>query len=416
MKSTRFVKTIKKQIWPVSALLSSLCLGGSIVATTHVACADPSPSSTVEASKKEEKKSEEQKKTEKNPSAVVETQVSATKDEKDLKITDPAESTLAESIKELTPEWVHPFFKEHNVQFSRPPESGGVLNAITPLDAAEKAKLISLLKNRIPNIKTAEVDIGLLAVSEKKTFSLDARIKRIYFSKNDGPLAQAFREKIVVTAPATLAPYSWLSFRFYTEPFDRAWIYSPQTKKTRPISPLLRSESLFHSAFAADDIFGFSENTIQLEPTVSEAAIRLVPIANATGAPTELVGPCETLTGPEIEKKEVPALVIPPTSLVPKETVSIAFVNKDPFGNYGKITVIVDRETGTPIFKLVESREGKTLRTVVNTGSWTWAKDREDHQALVTYKKSVLCKENQYQWDAADFDPSRLGSAKATAN
>jgi hypothetical protein len=349
---------------------------------------------------------------------VVEQQVQKETDKKKEAIADPARTEFSDSIKALTPAWIQELILKERESFIRAKEKTPtrIVDHIA-LTEEERTAIQKSLKQYFKDLYSAQLKFSLATMHGKTFTETKAELTRIYFPDNGESFAQQFREKISITAPEKLSPYTWLSFRFFRDPFDRVWIYTPQTKRSRPIAPQLRNESLFFSALGADDLVGFSGNINRVEVTFGAVETMLVPMTNDFYTYSK-VGSCAVYTAPE-RKSEQHAVTPPKSELVPRETISVALVHQDPFNNYGKIALILDRNTKLPIYKKIEARNGTVLaRSIAALGtvtsdatilpSWIYGQRGEHSTSLLEHERMTLCSENQFQLEAAEFDPSRL--------
>jgi hypothetical protein len=352
---------------------------------------------------------------------VVEQQVQKETDKKKEAIADPARTEFSDSIKALTPAWIQDLILKERESFIRAKEKTPIriVDHIALTDE-ERTAVQKSLKQYFKDLYSAQLKFSLATMHGKTFTETKAELTRIYFPDNGESFAQQFREKISLTAPEKLSQYTWLSFRFFRDPFDRVWIYTPQTKRSRPIAPQLRNESLFFSALGADDLLGFSGNTNRVEVTFGGAEIMLVPITYEFYSHSK-VGSCAVYTAPE-RKTEQHTVTPPKSELVARETVSAALVHQDPFNNYGKISLILDRATKLPIYKKIEARNGTVLaRSMAALGavtsqatllpSWIYAQRGEHLNSLLEYERITLCTENQFQLDPAELDPIKLEGA-----
>jgi hypothetical protein len=356
---------------------------------------------------------------------VVEQQVEKETTKKKEEIVDPAITEFTEGIRALTPKWIQEVILKNRGSFIRSQEKNPTLN-LSPKEISEDERLaiIRSLKQQTEGLFSTQLKFNLETLRGKLYSKTSNELTRIYFPQSEDDLSQQFREKISISSPDTLSRYTWLTFRFFKNPFDRVWIYSPKGKKSRPIAPQLRSESLFFSALSADDLFGFSGNLNNVEVTFGAVETQLIPIKKGAFSLSK-VGSCNIFLkhqSPPLDGKETSLptnITIPSTELTSRETIAISLVHQDPFNNYGKVSLILDRQSRIPVYKKTELRNGELLSLSINAlasiekdskevSIWTYGQHTEKASSLIEYQEYTVCSENQFQLEIGDFDPARL--------
>ena len=196
----------------------------------------------------------------------------------------------------------------------------------------------------------------------------------------------------------------------------------------------MRSESLFFSGLSADDIFGSSENLNQLVPTFEDVKINYVPMSVAqisesadsdcvTYAKLPSTGATLATNGSAGDHDSAADSI--KSNLFARPTVSVSLLNKDPFSNYGKISVVIDRQTGAVVYKKIWNRDGTDKGTVINglyqstnpkavVPAWTYRENKSGSVSTVYYHRIEVCnKASKNNWDLTEFDPGKLGKIKS---
>ena len=347
---------------------------------------------------------------------VVEQQVEKATTQKKEDIIDPAITEYAAGIKVLTPKWIQELLLKNRNSFRRISEKEKKIAEEAPLSDDEKTAIIDTLNSKNSGLYSAQVAFTLRTQREKLDITSKHELTRIYLPTSEETLSQQYREKITTTHPDTLNGYTWLTFRFVREIFDRVWIFNPKTKKPRPVAPQLRSESLFFSALSADDLYGFSGNLKNIEVTFGAPELSLVPTQKTTFE-TSMVGSCHVYQNKSSSTEKDNSLP-PQVNLELRPTVTLSLVHQDPFNNYGKILLTIDRASKLPVYKKVEARNGDELAVSVSAlalgdanseieTAWVYGERGQTH-SLLRYEQYTFCKENQFQLEPSEFDPGRL--------
>lgn len=259
-------------------------------------------------------------------------------------------------------------------------------------DEQQKIIITDFLDNKDQK-KNIEIPFTLISFLKSKTIQIEATIKRLSFADTSQDLSQKFREIIQITSPSSLQHYKWTTFRFYRQTSDRVWITSGNIKQPRPISPWIRSESLFYSAFSADDLIGNSALLDNFDITVAPNLVFIPELKS----PPSIKADSLNLENPT-----------PSFSVEEKASYLITAVNKDPFAKIGKLEILVDSKTLIPLYKGAFDRLGKQLSLLVNAItdsneiSWSY-KETQSGISTVMYGPKII--HSLDEWSPAMFDP-----------
>lgn len=223
----------------------------------------------------------------------------------------------------------------------------------------------------------AEYSLFLLRQSFRPR-KLGVSVDRVYPERlGKGKAPQVFREKIVITSPAIVAGYTWLTFRFAGEEEDAMWILSPAIAKARELTGTNRGDNLFSGAFAPDDLFVTSGKPEIAEVTSVRRETLFVPflreMKRSMSATRETECSSSGVLNPpagrwnfETEKFKGAAGWVPTDVVfVPRNVFRIEYSLKDPFALSAHEIVYMDEEYGVPFFKVSVSRLGETRKMVL---------------------------------------------------
>lgn len=242
---------------------------------------------------------------------------------------------------------------------------------------------------------------------------------------------QFFRERISLKSPSQLAGYAFLTFRFLSTAEDLLWVYSPFIKRDRQVLPSLRSDPIFFSDIAPDDLFSWSGRRQDVDVRIEKTSNLIIPIrktdivADLGCKESSFSKPLEAI---QWNYKNWPlqqrAGWLPVNFVFSlRPTAILNLISKDPYSSYSRQTLYVDLETSLPVIKAVYGKDGKPWKVVF--ALYDLAIDSKEglvklHRATVSYDalqnaasiweatKQRGCKVSESLEAIKTFDPTYL--------
>ena len=250
---------------------------------------------------------------------------------------------------------------------------------------------------------------------------VEASFSRIYPFQLDQENKQFFREKLSILAPDNLKSYALTSFRLIDDLDDPTWLYSPMVEKYRRLTGSSRSDNLFETLSALNDLMVFSGRPDQYNPKLTGKVEALVPIINSKINETTLQGTCFL----------IPYLLNLPKELVPRisdfefikrKLLRLELVPRDPYSATGSEVLYVDAETLLPVYRVIYNRETDKYKIIIGVLQlvktdfvrgfspvvFTYDLINNKEQVLVA-DHAKFCKEYIDAAQYRSFDPSMLG-------
>ncbi len=210
-------------------------------------------------------------------------------------------------------------------------------------------------------------------------------------------IPQLFRERLRLVEPAVLVGMEWLTFRFLGDEEDLLWAHSLAINKTRQLTGSNRADPLLTSGLALDDLLGWNGKVELVQPvmlgTINQVAPFwpfLVPMERdaATGCtkvrPTnEVLQRSDGLWNVHTRRFPDGAAWLPTAAVyVPREMYVIELQPRDPYAEYGRQVLYVDRASQLPVYKMVYDRGGNLWKVIVS--AWGLATSA-DHQRKIPF-------------------------------
>ncbi len=305
---------------------------------------------------------------------------------------------------------------------------------------------VAIISQEIQNILERErvliTDFTLRSTSQDSPpWETKGEWSRIYLRTLDpeGAGDQLMREKFVLTKPLSVSGYAWLTFRFIGTSDDLVWIYSPLLKKDRQVISSIRSDPLFHSALAAEDIFTWSGKPGASDIRVLSRAPFALPTIHKITTALELHDGCSNMTegqlgtsawGLKDPKLEYTSWIASEDSFSLYNALRVELINKDPYSSYGKQILYIHAQSKLPLMKIVYDRKGQLFKVVYSSfaastkptaeqGLHYWLRYsvaydvREKSAAVFTVTNGSYCSKVTERTQLKDFDPSLLGVEKS---
>lgn len=313
-------------------------------------------------------------------------------------------------------------------------------------------KILWNLNSLLWSQRTISSDFSLRSIVQGKVnLSLGGTLSRVYPNSIDPgiPGAQLFRERLTFTEPSGIRTLAWLTFRFLGADEDMLWIYSPAIMRERQLTGSNRSDGIMTTVLALDDLFTWSGKIESLDANVIGNITALVPFSSispaiATAVSLEgqgegstpacyQVAPISTNAGKvlprwNIDSRRFPqaASWLPSASVfIPRDLWRIEIGNKDPYSQYGRQVLYVDKETMTAPYKVVYNRNGDQWKLVISAfglaklpessfalpyNAYTIVEDRISKDAAIFEPtKTTYCDSFTKNMKLSDFDPRKLG-------
>ena len=209
---------------------------------------------------------------------------------------------------------------------------------------------------------------------------LGLSIERLYPARVSGVTAgtQLFRERLGVTEPAVLAPFSMLTFRFLGADEDLLWLFSPAINKARQLTGADRGDSLLGTPVSLDDLFIWSGKHESIDATVQADTQALVPVAGGdllhlTPGENSCFTQQDFDGRPGMDQvsqwvgqgRSAWSIFSSLSYAVPRAVWRVELTSNDPFSPYGRQIVTVDQETMLPLLKLAYDRSGHPWKLVM---------------------------------------------------
>ncbi|NLF25726.1 MAG: DUF1329 domain-containing protein [Deltaproteobacteria bacterium] len=210
-------------------------------------------------------------------------------------------------------------------------------------------------------------------------WELQGDLSRVYPGSlvPDDKTGQLFREIIRLRAPAPLAGYAWLTFRFLGADEDVVYIFSPALEKPRELTASNREDGFAASALSVDDFFVWSGKPSLLALVDLKKITALTPLAVSEQGRARSQGKhCALISASSSPETEAQQLhqpdsfqggVWPGGNLIyaPRELWRMELVSSDPFSLYGRQVLYVDSESMLPVFKFVYDQGGVFWKSIV---------------------------------------------------
>lgn len=213
----------------------------------------------------------------------------------------------------------------------------------------------------------------------KTTASAQGTLLRLYPALVDPKFSkeQLFREKVTLTNPPSIAPYSWLTFRMIGSGEDLVWLYSPIVKKERQIVSSLRDESIFFSELSANDLFTFSGKPQWYNPRIVGYGDYYAPLSINTTISDSSGQDCFITSANNSD-----------VTFFKRQMWKLELTSKDPYSKVGKVILYVDAESSLPLYKFTYSKDRKLEHVVYSQFELIPAPSHEFPYELV-YRKTA---------------------------
>ena len=255
----------------------------------------------------------------------------------------------------------------------------------------------------------------------------------------DTKTGQLFRERIRLLTPPPLKGFSLLSFRFLGDIEDAFWVSSPAIGKVRQLTGLNRADSILRSALSPDDFMTWSGKVELVDATLDKSVTGLAPFPSLSSTVATSEGQCSVVQSDRMlwnsqGRQFVGIAGWAPANVVfaPRTMWRLELLSRDPFLAYGRQVLYVDVMSMLPVYKIVYSRTGKLLKTIM-TG-WGLASTKENSEKLpypaftiiydhqqnqgwrVAYSNVHMCSALSEQLKLSDFDPHHLIESRQPEN
>jgi hypothetical protein len=290
----------------------------------------------------------------------------------------------------------------------------------------------------------AKADLSLVLFREGLSGGRQVRwqLERMYpaaLGKYPGTLTPLFREKISASLPAVLDGLRWLTIRSLGVTPDYLWAASPITGNVRQMTGSNRGDEVFSGAFAPDDLFVWSGKVELVKPQRLTEQTLLVPFVTQVLARNSGDATCESRapqSGALLELNQttnrfaqargwVPTNV----TMAPRQVVRIDLTLSDPLSADASMTVIIDRESQLPVYKIVWGRDGRVRTLVMGvvgaisregafqplTVGHILVRPLNDERAVLMLDTLTTCRSLPTGVTFLDFDPSRIGHHSSPA-
>lgn len=170
-------------------------------------------------------------------------------------------------------------------------------------------------------------------------------------------LKQLSRTSVQFQTPAPLANYKWLFFNLGTREEDAVWVLSPLAKKMRQITESNLGDPLIPAGPAADDFFVWSGKIEGASISKIESRLMHVPLLKSpepnrfnfqTGAQKNIGAWFPTNITWEARRMRIVESRI-----------------EDPFYTIGYQKIVIDEQSGLPVYKVSYLRDGKLAKVVI---------------------------------------------------
>ncbi len=302
---------------------------------------------------------------------------------------------------------------------------------------------LGVVSRSLSELKILDGDFDLYALHDDKlNLQFKGSLTRVYPSRvvSQDKTAQLFRERVRLSAPAAIAGFSLLTFRFNGPDEDYLWIFSPAIKKLRQLTGANRSDGIARTGFAPTDFFSWSGKAELAEGAMVSKVVALVPFPEAQMSPGAVRGPCVEVKHEQSGEGEGRTIrwnfssrrfpqaagwLPTDTVFVPRELIRIEIELHDPYSLYGRQILYVDAERLLPIYKFVFDRQGRPWKTVMSAYGEVLSSDQAGHvpyyaytvvddalngeAVIADFSRFASCAAFPDDMKLADFDPRRLG-------
>ncbi len=244
-----------------------------------------------------------------------------------------------------------------------------------------------------------------------------------------------FRERIRFQSPSALLGLTWLSFRLPGRSDDYVWASSPVTFTVRQMAGSVRSDDMFPTGFAANDLHVWSGKIESVVPRKVDRTVVLVPVladrVDLVRAGKEkcvsLPGnrPLVSLNAETRRYPPYPGWVPTNVRLVPRRAWRLELSSRDPYDLDAIQALYVDEETSLPVYRVAWGEDGALRKVVLGVVGFLGYENRELPWILGELVHSVssasslalrvtaleLCSAPTPGNTLEDFDPAALSAA-----
>lgn len=290
---------------------------------------------------------------------------------------------------------------------------------------SENGAALKMLWNTQSILWHYKIAKGLFTLTHKArdgNFSLKGFFARSYPFAFIPESDQLFRERISITEPASIAGYSWLTFRLFSSNEDFVWAISPLTQGPRQITGSNRTDPFSLSFATAEDFLGWSGRIDFTDASVTSLETVMVPLL-VEDRNIEIQGNCRHATFPNNAWKnsEIKFPFEVTTSFSPRTIFRLELLSKDPYAQYGKQILLLDSTLFLPYYKVIFDRAGKVWKLVLTIFSLTTQESispvprgvvvldlQRKGVSVIDYTQWDLCDNFDDSITLGDFDPYKL--------
>ena len=202
-----------------------------------------------------------------------------------------------------------------------------------------------------------------------------ARVYPTATGQESGATKTLFRERITFTTPSSLEGLGWLSIRVRGASDDYVWAASPLVKSVRQLSGGVRSEEIFPSGFAPNDLKVWSGKIESVEPKKVERLAMLIPVIQEVQQLSKLPGAgCFGLPRGRLRVQfnaesrrfpQLPGWIPTNVRFVPRWVWRIDLAAKDPFDADVVQSLFIDEESFLPVYRVSWGERGAVRKVAL---------------------------------------------------
>jgi hypothetical protein len=215
------------------------------------------------------------------------------------------------------------------------------------------------------------VDFDVLwgTLASPTQFAVGARLVRVYphALTDSNTTIQVFRERLDVNAPASVAGYSLLSYRFFGPTPDMFWVRSAAIDETRQLFEENRDSSALGSVLSLDDLFTWSGKTTGTEVLGVRVRTLLLPSPQKISRGAQEKSGCSGIRlDAQTPLKTSHITPVLEWSLTPTEVLEVALSPSSSQPHTGKMFLFLEKQSLVPILKESYGENGLLRKMVLS--------------------------------------------------
>ncbi len=172
--------------------------------------------------------------------------------------------------------------------------------------------------------------------------------------------------------------------------YDKIWFFVPATRRVRRVNPAARSEPIADLAVYHEDLGGFGSKLEYFKWRFIGEGETLASMTSTSPLPLSRVGDSRfEVSPPQVRaayevpgSRGIPWLVVEGANMVRRPVWIVEGRSEDPYHNFGKVVLYIDKEMYRIYWKLVYDRAGEYFYNAMF--SYYWSRSEDGSMAAVT--------------------------------